>query len=81
MNCIPNTTIIRSWRLGEEDDGLLTDEASVSNWSKQDVIMLEENNKYELHMRVISLEKTVEKNLLLNRQKKSLMVIIGKISN
>jgi len=30
---------------GEEDDGLLTDEASVSNWSKQDVIMLEENNK------------------------------------
>jgi len=30
---------------GEDDDGLLMDETSVASWSKQDVVLLEENNK------------------------------------
>jgi len=30
---------------GEDDDGLLMDETSVGSWSKQDVVLMEENNK------------------------------------
>jgi hypothetical protein len=31
--------------LGEDDDGLLEDVVASSAWTKQDVLLLEENNK------------------------------------
>ena len=41
-----STIVIVNFISGDEDDGLLLAEVGVSSWTKQDVLLLEENNKY-----------------------------------